>query len=397
MDRVILHSDCNSFFASCECILAPELSKVPMAVCGDPENRHGIILAKNELAKGYGVKTAETIYQARRKCPELVLVRSHHGFYEEISEKCNAIYRDYTDMVEPFGIDESWLDVTGSRKLFGEGEEIAERIRRRFKEEIGITCSIGVSFNKPFAKLGSDYKKPDAITVISKENFKDIVWPMPVSELLFVGQTTSEALKKHAIYTIGDLALAGAERAVKILGKSGTMLHSFACGTDETPVEDIYTKRSVKSVSNGHTFKKDLTDLEDIKTGIMMLSETVSLRLREYGLKGTVITVQIKYSDFSLVSHQRSLDYSTDLMHDIWQVSYDLLIEAYNGRPIRAITIGVSDLIEGEYGFEQLSLFNEGKVERQKQEGLEDAVQSIRQKYGADAMSVCGLMKNEKR
>ena len=193
-ERVILHCDCNSFFASVETVFHSEYRDVPMAVCGSTEERHGIVLAKNELAKKYGVKTAETVYSAKKKCPSLVIAPPHHELYSEFSERVNAIYAKYTDMIEPFGIDESWLDVTASRKLFGTGEEIAEMIRKDVKETIGITVSIGVSFNKVFAKLGSDYKKPDAITVISESNFKNIVYPLPVGDLLFIGKKTEQVL-----------------------------------------------------------------------------------------------------------------------------------------------------------------------------------------------------------
>ena len=206
MDRTILHCDCNSFFASVEAAINPELKTVPMAVCGSEENRHGIVLAKNELAKSYGIITTDTVYTARRKCPGLVIVKPHYEEYADYSRRINAIYREYTDIVEPFGIDESWLDVTSSTRLFGNGEQIAECIRQRIKKEIGVTVSIGVSFNKPFAKLGSDYKKPDAITVISRENFKTIVYPLPVGDLLFVGSKTASELNKIGVRTIGELA-----------------------------------------------------------------------------------------------------------------------------------------------------------------------------------------------
>ena len=205
-ERTILHCDCNSFFASVETALNPKLKNVPMAVAGDSETRHGIILAKNELAKKFGIVTAEPVMRARNKCPSLITVPPHHEVYSEYSKRVNAIYLEYTDLAEKFGIDETWLDVTGCKGLFGSGIEIAETLRQRVKNEIGITISIGVSFNKIFAKLGSDYKKPDAITVIPKENFKKIVFPLPVESLLFVGGKTVEALKKMYIKTIGDLA-----------------------------------------------------------------------------------------------------------------------------------------------------------------------------------------------
>ncbi len=390
MERVILHSDCNGFFASCETLLNPKLKDVPMAVCGNPENRHGIILAKNELAKKFDIKTAETIYQAKRKCPELVLVPPHHDFYEEISKKCNEIYKDYTDMVEPFGIDESWLDVTNSRMLFGSGLEIANKIRNRFKEEIGITCSIGVSFNKVFAKLGSDYKKPDAVTEISKENFKNIVWPMQVENLLYAGKSATTELNKLNIFTIGDLAQSNKSIIIKHLGKLGGQLYDFACGIDDSPVEDIYTENMPKSISNGETFSKDLTTEEEIKTAIMALSDSLHLRMKRHKLKCTVLHVQIKYADFTLCSRQRQLNDSTNLMYDIYSICHQLFYEIYNGKPVRAITLGGSGLIDENDNFMQFSFFDDDK--KGKRENLENALDNIRDKYGIDSVNVGALI-----
>ena len=214
-DRVILHADCNSYFASVESIDHPEYRQVPMAVCGDPELRHGIILAKNELAKAYHIQTAETIYSAKKKCPDLLLVPAHHEKYSQVCERINAIYEGYTDLVERFSIDESFLDVTGSRHLFGSGREIADELRRRVREEIGVTISVGVSFNKTFAKMGSDYKKPDATTLISRENYKDLLWPLPIEDLLFVGKAGAALLRSRGILTVGDLAQASTAAAAK--------------------------------------------------------------------------------------------------------------------------------------------------------------------------------------
>ncbi len=390
MDRVILHSDCNSFFASCECLLNPELKKVPMAVCGNPENRHGIILAKNELAKKYDIKTAETIYQAQRKCPDLVLVRSHHSFYEEISKKCNDIYKEYTDMVESFGIDESWLDVTASRKLFGSGKEIADTIRKRFKEEIGITCSVGVSFNKTIAKLASDYKKPDATTVIDRDNFKKFVWPMEVSALLYAGKSASQTLNKHNIYTIGDLAQSDRNTVIKHLGKLGGLLYDYANGIDDSPVESVYATHFPKSIGNGTTFDHDLSSYEEIKSGIMHLSDSLCERMKAQHVKCTMLSTQIKYSDFTVVSRQRQLDFSTNLMHDIWSICLELFYEIYNKKPVRAITLTGGQLVPDTDSYMQFSLFDDGL--RQKRENVENAIDEIRKKYGTQAVNVGAII-----
>ena len=241
--RTVLHCDCNGFYASVECVRNPELKKVPMAVAGDPDSRHGIILAKNELAKKYNIQTAETIWKAKQKCPDLVLVRPHHDEYKKFSVIVNDIYKRYTDLVEPFGIDESWLDVTGSQKLFGDGVTIADNMRNIVRTETGLTISVGVSFNKVFAKLGSDLKKPDATTVISKSNYKQLIYPLPVNTLLYVGNSTFHTLNSLNIKTIGDLANTDRNVLIKVLGKAGDMLYLYANGLDNDPVKSIYEKR----------------------------------------------------------------------------------------------------------------------------------------------------------
>ena len=219
MERIIFHCDLNSFYASVELLDHPELRHLPVAVCGDPESRHGIILAKNEPAKKFQVKTAETIWQAKRKCPDLVLLPAHHSVYREFSQKINRMYQDYTDLVEPFGIDESWLDVSGTLHLFGgDPVALADEIRRRMRQEFGLTISVGVSFNKIFAKLGSDYKKPDATTWISRDNYQRLVWPLPVTDLLYVGRSAAETLERVGVRTIGDLARFDRERLFRLLG-----------------------------------------------------------------------------------------------------------------------------------------------------------------------------------
>lgn len=395
MDRVILHCDCNSFFASCETVLDPSLKNVPMAVCGDPENRHGIILAKNELAKRYDITTAETIYQAKKKCPQLVLVRPHRGLYQEFSRKCNAIYRDYTDMVEPFGIDESWLDVTHSRLLFGTGPEIADTIRRRFREELGLTCSVGVSFTKSFAKLGSDYKKPDATTVISRENFQKIVWPLPVSALLFAGKAATAELKKMMIFSIGDLAQADRDFVVRRLGKGGALLHDYANGIDDSPVETIYAEHEQKSVSTAITFRRDLVTEEDVRKGIMTVAEELSGRMRRHDLQCTTLTLTIRYPDFSSKNKQMALPRPTMLQKDLTDAALCLLRDLHvPGRPIRLLSLAGSHLVAGDCTAAQLSLFDD-PARHDKLSSAEEAVANIREKYGLDAVSIGGLMNKD--
>ncbi len=388
MDRVILHCDCNSFFASVESVLDPSLKNLPMAVSGSTDDRHGIILAKNELAKAYGIVTAETVYSAKRKCPSLVTVAPHRGEYVKYSRLVNEIYSEYTDMVEPFGIDESWLDVTRSQRLFGTGVEIAEQLRKRVREELGITISVGVSFNKVFAKLGSDYKKPDATTVISRDNFKDIVYPLPASDLLFVGSGTSASLKTLGIKTIGELAEFDEELLTRKLGKVGRMLSIYARGLDDSPVIPASQAEPVKSISNGHTFKRDLLSLEECKRGIYVLCEEVGMRLRLGGFRCNTVSITVKDSSFVSVQRQRGISPSSDIGAEIAEVAFSLLGECYReGNPIRSITVGVSGLVLRELEMEQLDFFgSENEEERARNRKREETVDIIRNRFGEDAI-----------
>ena len=397
MERTILHCDCNGFYASVECVFHPELQKVPMAVCGDPESRKGIILAKNELAKQYDVTTAETVWQAKKKCPQLVLVRPHHDAYQEFSQKINAIYARYTEQVEPFGIDESWLDVTGSRMLFGGGKKIADELRKTVKRELGLTISVGVSFNKVFAKLGSDYKKPDATTVISRQNYKSLVWPLPVEALLYVGKASQEVFRKLGIYTIGDLAATSEEVLVTKLGKIGSQLHAYANGEDLSPVASIYDEQEAKSVGNGMTFKRNLQGVEDIRSGVLYLSDSVAARLRKYGHQCRTISVAVKDPQFHTVQKQTTLESPTDLAKDIYDIAMELMLSFWDvQKPIRAITVTASHFDEGEGG-QQLSLFQEAKDDtaHEKRKSLEQAMDGIRGKYGKSSISYAQILKND--
>ncbi len=383
-DRVILHCDCNSFFASVETALNPEYKNVPMAVCGSESDRHGIVLAKNELAKKYGIKTAETVYSAKKKCPSLVIAEPHYEEYSEYSKRVNAIYARYTDMIEPFGIDESWLDVTASRKLFGSGVEIAERIRREVREEIGITVSIGVSFNKIFAKLGSDYKKPDAVTVIDRSNFKKIAYPLPVSSLLFVGKKTESALLSMGIRTIGALADSSPSLLNMRFGKIGEMLHGYASGNDESPVLPI--QEDAKSISNGFTFRHDLVGRGECRIGIDYLSEEIGRRLRNHGMKCGTVSLTIKDENMRSIQRQRPQKPPTDLSREISKTAYSILVDTWDeDRPIRMITIAATNLSKG-YA-EQIDLFSENSEEtREKDKNRENALDKIRQKYGNESI-----------
>ena len=388
MERVILHCDCNSFFASVETVLNPSYRGVPMAVCGSQEDRHGIVLAKNDEAKRYGINTAETVYSAKKKCPSLIIASPHYDEYVKYSRLVNLIYADYTDKIEPFGIDESWLDVTASRRIFGTGEQIAERIRQRVKEELGITVSIGVSFNKVFAKLGSDYKKPDAITVISKDNFKQIVFPLPASDLLFVGKRTAEELSKIGIHTIGDLASTSVDLLKHRFGKMGDMLYTYANGLDSSEVE-ADDKHERKSISNGFTFKHDLVSREDCKVGIDFLCEELGAKLRDGSLKCNTVALTVKDNYLKCIQRQRPLENASDISREISQTAYDILCDEWNpSSPIRMITVTVSGLINAADSYTQLDLFDTEKdVTRDKDKKREETVDAIRKKFGVSSIS----------
>lgn len=396
MERTILHCDCNSFFASVETVLNPVYRNVPMAVCGRTEDRHGIVLAKNELAKKFGIQTAETVYSAKKKCPNLVICAPHHDEYSKYSKMVNSIYFEYTDLVEPFGIDESWLDVTASKRIFGTGEEIAETIRQRVKKEIGITVSIGVSFNKAFAKLGSDYKKPDAITVISKENFKEIVFPLPVSDLLFVGKKTNQALAAMGIKTIGDLASTSHELLRLRFGKMGDMLHEYSNGLDSSPVETP-TGDGVKSISNGFTFKHDLVSREECRTGIDFLCDEIGRRLRKKALKCFTVALTIKDIYLRSIQRQRTLANPTDVAREISKVAYQILCEEWTeSKPIRMLTVAVSGLVECDSSFVQLNLFNDiDDKSACKGKKREETVDAIRSKFGLLAISTGAILDSD--
>ena len=382
MYRIILHCDCNCFYASCELLSHPDLRQLPVAVCGDPTERHGIILAKNEPAKRCGVKTAETIWKAKQKCPGLILLPPHHRLYAEYSKKINAVYGEYTDLVEPFGIDESWLDVTNSLHLFGgDARALADTLRGRIKREFGLTISVGVSFNKVFAKLGSDYKKPDAITEFTRENFKELVWPLPAADLLFVGKSTQEALKKYGIYTIGDAAKADRKLLKRLFGKAGEQLSMYANGEDRSPVRRVNEHEEVKSIGNSTTAVHDLKDDGEIRAELYMLSESVAQRLREKGLCGYNVQLSVRKYNLETYQRQKMLDTAVADSKSIFDAAYGLFRTHHTGESIRSIGVRVSSLVP--LGMSQCSLF-EDAARGQKAQKLETTVDFLRCKYGGD-------------
>ena len=385
----------NSFYASVELLDHPELKDRPAAVCGDPESRHGIILAKNELAKKYKVQTAETIWQARRKCPDLVLLPAHHWKYREYSKKVNAIYERYTDLVEPFSIDESWLDVTGTLHLFGgDGKALADQIRQTVRQELGLTVSVGVSFNKVFAKMGSDYRKPDATTVITRENFQQLLWPLPVTDLLFVGRAAARVLNGYGIRTIGDLARFDRESLGQILGKGGYTLHDYATGREHAPVVPARDMPGPKSVGNGLTFPKNLVGWEQLRTALSELADEVAVRLRKHGLKCTTVQITVRDPSFKDICRQKRLSAPTYISRDLAQCGMELLHSCWSERqPVRALTITAQNLVEERDAGEQVDLFAADAIPcRDKLGKLKKAMDSIRDKYGRGAISIASAV-----
>lgn len=383
MERTILHCDCNGFYAGVECVQNPKLKTVPMAVGGDEESRHGIILAKNEIAKKFGIQTAETIWQAKRKCPDLVIVRPHHDLYSQYSKRVMDIYKEYTDYVEPFGLDEAWLDVTASKRLFGDGVKIANELRKRVREETGLTISVGVSFCKVFAKLGSDYKKPDATTVFSKDNWKLFIHPLSVRDLLFVGKKTGDELERIGIKTIGQLASLDEHILTEHFGKAGIMLSRYARGLDNEPVKSIYEKNEVKSVGNGITFRKDLLGEEEIRGGVYALSDSIASRMRKKGLKCTTVQVMIKDPKFKTISRQQKLEFPTYTSRDIREAAMDIIKRSWNMKlPIRMLSVTGTNLVSEDKVFSQVSLFGDDEEEK-KIEKFEKTVDNLKARFGS--------------
>ncbi len=356
MDKIILHADLNSFFASVEILFHPELRHVPMAVAGDEQKRRGIILAKNDLAKAFGVKTAETIWQARKKCPNLQLVPPNHQRYQHYSEQVREIFCRLTDRVEPFGLDEAWLDVTGSTALFGDGPAMADWLRQTIKDELGLTCSVGVSFTKVFAKLGSDLKKPDATTIITRDNYQQLVWPLPVNQLLFVGAATAKTLQQIGIRTIGDLARSDQKLLSQLFGRHGAELWLEANGQSDDKVGRLTDQHQIKSIGNSTTTAQDLTSAEMVKAVLYQLSDQVASRLRASHLLAGTLQITIRDNQFRTIDRQMQLPAATDLAADIAPLALKLFNQHYAWqRPIRNLGVRVTDL-SGDRELRQMTL-----------------------------------------
>lgn len=384
-ERLILHCDLNNFFASVECLDHPEWKDVPMAVCGSVEERHGIVLAKNEKAKKFGVKTAEAVWQAQIKCPELVVAPPHYEKYVHYSKTVRAIYERYTDKVEPFGMDECWLDITGSTLLFGNGEKIAHEIKEQVKKETGLTISVGMSFNKVFAKLGSDLKKPDAVTVIDKQHFKPIVWPLPVQEMVGVGRATKKRLDSIGVTTLGELASTDPSLLRLTLGKAGEQLWLYAAGKDSSPVLSKSEIPPAKSFGRSVTCVRDLETNEEVAAVLLSLTEKVAASLRKNNVMATLVQIHIRDENFAVRECQAPLSQPTRIVEMLFSLGMELFLKNWKWEcSVRSIGIRACELVE-EKCFSQYSLFYSSS-RYEKLERLEAQVFKICEKFGTNAV-----------
>lgn len=380
-ERTVLHSDINCCYASIEHLHHPELAGKPIAVGGDPEARHGIVLTADYMAKRRGVKTGMALWQARQMCPEITFVSPRMDLYLRFSRMAHEIYAEYTDMQEPYGIDECWLDVTHSRSIKGDGMLIAKEINRRMKQELGITVSIGVSFNKIFAKLGSDYKKPDAITTMYESEFRWKAWELPVGDLLYVGRSTNQKLATMGIYTIGDLARSDERLLCSHLGKMGSILWAFANGYDDSPVRMEDTHAPIKSIGNSTTTPRDLECDIDVKIVIYILAESVAARLRENGFRCRVVEISIRDSSLVSFTRQRKIDHATNITGEIAELAYQLFKINYDwSKTIRSVGVRGSDLVTENY-YDQLDIFS-SEQQRKKMMRVDHAMDDIRRRFG---------------
>jgi len=371
----------NNFYASVEILYDPTLRDKPVAVAGDEEARHGIVLAKNDIAKRFGIHTGQVLWEARQQCHGLVCVPAHYDRYLSFSAQAKDIYTSYTDQVEPFGLDECWLDVTGSASLFGDGPTIADAIRGRIRQELGLTVSVGVSFNKVFAKLGSDMKKPDATTVIDRNNFKRRIWGLSADQLFMVGRRTYDRLKQLNIFTIGDLAAADADMLKSNFGVNGLKMKANALGDDNEPVREAVKSRDVKSIGHGMTAVRDIDTLDDARDLICYLSEKVVARMRKAGVRGSLVSVGMRDSALFSIVRQKHISMPTYSSTVIAEHALDVFKENWNGDPMRTITVAMSKLEDVDEP-RQLSFFDDTR-RNDKLEKLDETLDMLTKKYGS--------------
>ncbi|MBQ8208928.1 MAG: DNA polymerase IV [Clostridia bacterium] len=391
MERTILHCDLNNFYASCECMMDPELRDKPVAVCGSVEERHGIVLAKNYHAKKYGVSTAEPVWQAKAKCPNLVIVPPRFDLYVKYSKIVKGIYTDYTDKVESFGLDECWLDISGRNITEKEGFLIADEIRERVKRETGLTISVGVSFNKVFAKLGSDMKKPDAVTVITREGFRDQIWSLPASYLLGVGRKTKKVLDKYCIDTIGKIAAMPKEFFEGRMGKSGVQLWRYANGEDTSAVTETDRYIPAKSFGHGTTTPKDLTDGDAVWAVMLHLTQDIGRSLRINGQKASGVSVMIRDCKLVHKQWQCKLPIPTGSSLNIAKAAFALFSNSYGWEnPLRSVTVTAINLVSASAPV-QTNLFDDTR-EFERVERMEECAWTVKERFGINSIMPAALL-----
>ncbi|MGI6152857.1 MAG: DNA polymerase IV [Christensenellaceae bacterium] len=389
MERVILHADMNSFYASVECFLNPSLRGKAVAVCGDQVMRHGIILAKTPPAKRCGVKTGEAIFKAQQKCPGLILVTARHDLYKKFSDMSRRIFLRYTPLVEPFGMDEAWLDISGRGVSMEQGRRVADDIRKAITRELGITASVGVSYNKIFAKLGSDMGSPNTTTVIGRDNYKDVVWQQPASDLLYVGPSTSKKLAKKHIETIGDIAMCDKDKLIRLFGKNGETLWCYANGYDQAPVLPFDHEREIKSIGSSTTTPRDLVTEADVKNVLFSLSANIATRLKKYHRVCRGVQVYIRYSDLKSIVRQAVIPVATDLSDDISDAAIRVFFANHGlAAPIRTLGVRATNLADTEN--QQLDIFRDGK-----KIAREMAIEQIKKRFGRDAIYKAAVLEDK--
>ena len=385
--RQIIHADINYCYAQIEELKNPDLKLVPMVVGGSEAKRQGIVLAKNPLASAYGISTADTLYVARRKCPKLVVVPPAFEDYMRVTEQVKDIYREYTDQVESFGLDEAWIDVTGSQRLFGPGLKIAKTIQRRVYEEIGLTISIGYSWNKIFAKLGSDMQKPAGFTVITKENYKQIVWPLNADVLLGVGRKTYPKLMQMDVITVSDLANACSKKLHRRLGKQGLQLKKFALGLDDSTVKTLQELPEAKSIGNSVTLERDIYSYKEAHLVLRRLAESVASRMRDESYVGQVVSLSVRNEKLETYSKQFKMQQHSDVSSVIYKMATYLLEESYPGFElgIRSLGISVSELVEKKQTVKQISIF-------ETRSEIDYVLDDLQMKYGDQVVTRASML-----
>ncbi len=385
-----MHADINHCYAQIEEMLQPMHRLYPMVVGGHEEKRHGIVLAKNDLCRPLGVKTAQSLMEARQACNDLRIVLPHYQRYLEVSEKVKDIYRQYSDRVESFGVDEAWVDLTHSLRLFGDPIALAKTIQKRVYDEIGLTVSIGLSFNKVFAKLGSDMGKSSGFAYISEDNYKNVVWPLPVGDLLYVGVKTNIKLNAMGIHTIGQLANTPLEALTNRFGKWG-YVHRFANGKDDQAVAHVNDPKEVpKSVGNGMTTIIDMENMEQTRLVLRLLSESVASRMRDENVIGNVVSLMFRDKSLAWYQVQRKLNYYTDNSEDILDEACDLLQQRYDfSQPLRQITVSMQVKSRKDH-IQQMSLESiTQEMKRDKKRQVDVLMDDLRNKYGFSSIKKC--------